>query len=1027
MAERLPDIGLIAARVTDWGFMDDHDHWAMATMISPSRAVAVARSVPEAATELMLAFYPGPETVKARVLIRDTKRDLLLIETEPMYDRPHYPLAERSNPFAEYETYAVVPPANQRFISGGTYNLDTVTFPSPTELLPSAVGAPLVSEGMLHGILNSYVGDGTWTVVPASQIHESSFKQIEAAAPSLLFSRLTPGALRALSYAAGAAGTGPVTTDHLFYGLNENYAGTTRRLFRARGVTAPRFEADPLKLSELPNVDAEVQLALDRAVHIAGKLGAQQIRGRHLLHGALSVKEFGGLTPDDVQLGDDRPVLGHRADTVEGEDLLDIKREARVLAGVLGASTVEPPISLGLFGEWGSGKSFFMREMERQFAEIERKPGYCRSIVQIWFNAWHYIDTPNLWASLAAEIFERLDFELTVRQDKRPRDRDAYERAGALAHSAKVRDELATLAAARTQIESKLEEVGRGLAELQDERVIASGLGLRSVFTAAAGAAATDPQAEKEIAQIRDRIAEAQKKLRPLGGTVAELRETTERGRAIALAVKKMPLMSWLLVILFLLLIVGGAIVATQVNDALAATIGTIGVLLAPIVAALTPGGKAARALYKAWTLKEDLIAKERAAREAPLLEDQDRLTKELAGKKKEEEKKADELQASEKKLADLEPKRQMSNFVSERKKSTVYTSHLGVIASAHDDFAELSRLLKRTTKDENLPDVDRIVLYIDDLDRCPEDKVVDVLQAVHLLLAFPLFIVVVGVDSRWLLHSLQRHLKPFGGAEKDDLGDELWKTTPLNYLEKIFQIPFTMRPMRVDAFGDLIDNLTRPQDEIAREMSEAMVAQHEPQSQPQAQPSPQPEPGQSTPPAAQQTQAVETPAGTPQSSREQKPSEPLVDYLTLTKPETDDMKLMYPLIPSPRAAKRFVNTYRLLRGMIDEYERKAFIGDGAAVQGDYRAALLMLAMLTGHPEEGSEILRELVTADATTLGPDWWAFAEGRITSAKLREDLAEVKAALPTVPVNSVFRKWAPDVSRFSFRSGRIVAAQV
>ena len=34
--------------------------------------------------------------------------------------------------------------------------------------------------------------------------------------------------------------------------------------------------------------------------------------------------------------------------------------------------------------------------------------------------------------------------------------------------------------------------------------------------------------------------------------------------------------------------------------------------------------------------------------------------------------------------------------------------------------------------------------------------QVVDVLQAVHLLLALDLFVVVVGVDPRWLVHSLQ-------------------------------------------------------------------------------------------------------------------------------------------------------------------------------------------------------------------------------------------------------------------------------
>ena len=38
-------------------------------------------------------------------------------------------------------------------------------------------------------------------------------------------------------------------------------------------------------------------------------------------------------------------------------------------------------------------------------------------------------------------------------------------------------------------------------------------------------------------------------------------------------------------------------------------------------------------------------------------------------------------------------------------------------------------------------------LLYIDDLDRCSEDKVVKVLEAVHLLLAFKLFVVIVAVE----------------------------------------------------------------------------------------------------------------------------------------------------------------------------------------------------------------------------------------------------------------------------------------
>ena len=60
----------------------------------------------------------------------------------------------------------------------------------------------------------------------------------------------------------------------------------------------------------------------------------------------------------------------------------------------------------------------------------------------------------------------------------------------------------------------------------------------------------------------------------------------------------------------------------------------------------------------------------------------------------------------------------------------------------------------------DTLPRIDRIVLYIDDLDRCPPDRVVEVLEAVHLLLAGELFVVVVAVDPRWMLRAIRYHYR---------------------------------------------------------------------------------------------------------------------------------------------------------------------------------------------------------------------------------------------------------------------------
>ena len=156
------------------------------------------------------------------------------------------------------------------------------------------------------------------------------------------------------------------------------------------------------------------------------------------------------------------------------------------------------------------------------------------------------------------------------------------------------------------------------------------------------------------------------------------------------------------------------------------------------------------------------------------------------------------------------------------------YGAQLSMVSQLRKDFEELTWLLKskggasRELKqaaatlcaDGTLPaddagtgpdpkpatpaplEVDRIVLYIDDLDRCSAKDVVKVLQAVNLLLTFRLFVVVIGVDGRWLEASLSRHY------------DRLLRS-PVEYLEKIIQLPFVLRPMSPDAYVTMVDDLT--------------------------------------------------------------------------------------------------------------------------------------------------------------------------------------------------------------------------
>ncbi len=90
-------------------------------------------------------------------------------------------------------------------------------------------------------------------------------------------------------------------------------------------------------------------------------------------------------------------------------------------------------------------------------------------------------------------------------------------------------------------------------------------------------------------------------------------------------------------------------------------------------------------------------------------------------------------------------------------------------------------------------------------------------------------------------------------------------------------------------------------------------------------------------------------PAGaTPARSRAEEESRP--ELLAMADKERAFMLALAGAIgKSSRRLKRFVNTYRLLKASTDAAERETFVLDGGA-GGEYRAAMTLLAMITGAP-----------------------------------------------------------------------------
>jgi TIR domain/KAP family P-loop domain len=169
-----------------------------------------------------------------------------------------------------------------------------------------------------------------------------------------------------------------------------------------------------------------------------------------------------------------RVIATYQSEDWNGRDLLNIRRDVNALATLVAGWSVHPPLSIGLFGEWGSGKSFFMRQMRERVKELalaaqksrrqQRRCAYYKNIAQIEFNAWHYMEGDNLWACLVEHIFSNLGLPQDKTEEEiEIRQRQILERIGA-------KKTLEQQAAARTkELEAKKTEAERKAQEAHTE------------------------------------------------------------------------------------------------------------------------------------------------------------------------------------------------------------------------------------------------------------------------------------------------------------------------------------------------------------------------------------------------------------------------------------------------------------------------------------------------------------------------------------------------------------------------------
>ncbi|BEV03341.1 P-loop NTPase fold protein [Chryseobacterium gambrini] len=535
-------------------------------------------------------------------------------------------------------------------------------------------------------------------------------------------------------------------------------------------------------------------------------------------------------------------IAGLISDSDDGVDYLEIDKDVNAFAKVIAAKNFEPPLAISLFGKWGSGKSFFMKKLKTKISELSKiNSTYCEGVAQIHFNAWSYMDS-NLWASIVTRIFEELNIYITNNTNAGNERKLVEEKLTSSLSIAKneidnLKNEKEILFDQILKLKKRkrdlVKEIKLNIEKIEKNSILSVIKNVNQQFKAD----------EKIINSIENNESfvkskeELQKIIPEKYWNDPEKTYELAKSRYIFLKefFRKDKIFFNIIILTFILVIIGITPLILQLCSDRLKSINffipqtTLSILIAS--GAIWRRGervynKLQPLVASFWKIKEEYELKVNEAKAK--FEQEEKVIKLKIEKNKSEILLiSEQIQKTEILKTDLEFRisnalstETLYSFIDKRSKSNDYQKHLGIISIIRKDFEILNDLFlghhKEVNKNNSSEDfkskfskpLERIILYIDDLDRCPEENVVQVLEAVNLLMAFPLFVVVVGVDSRWVKNALhKKHFKQFKKSKSAHSEEPIEVS---NYLEKIFQIPFHLKDANDNNVKDMIKKLSQ-------------------------------------------------------------------------------------------------------------------------------------------------------------------------------------------------------------------------
>jgi hypothetical protein len=97
------------------------------------------------------------------------------------------------------------------------------------------------------------------------------------------------------------------------------------------------------------------------------------------------------------------------------DDMLGYQKAAETLANIIVDKNTATPLTIGIFGEWGTGKTSLMKMIQ---LGIETKSTGNDGIFTIWFDPWRYDKKESIWEALIQTILFELYNNARIKDHK---------------------------------------------------------------------------------------------------------------------------------------------------------------------------------------------------------------------------------------------------------------------------------------------------------------------------------------------------------------------------------------------------------------------------------------------------------------------------------------------------------------------------------------------------------------------------------------------------------------------------------